>query len=153
MLRPVTDTLLAPTFDAGVDPAGLLELQGRAALAAALTDPARLHPLADDVTAFRLDQLGVDHTDPIERRALALGDLAPAVAALPAQVVGRQIVAVAQRLDLDFATVSGAVLDAIAPGDDPLGRLRARDRRADLDREGSPARPAAAGLVLAPSAA
>ena len=150
LLRPVTDTLLAPTFDAGVDPAGLLELEGRAALAAALTDPARLHPLADDVTAFRLDQLGVDHTDPIERRALALGDLAPAVAALPAQVVGRQIVAVAQRLDLDFATVSGAVLDAIAPGDDPLGRLRARDRRADLDRGGSPARPAAAGLPGSP---
>ena len=35
---------------------------------------------------------------------------ARAVAALPAQVVGRQIVAVAQRLALDFATVSERVV-------------------------------------------
>jgi len=131
-LRAVTDRVLAADLPAGLDPAGLHEQEGPHRLAAAVSAAEQLHPLADDVVAVRLDQSGIDHTDFLERRHAALRHLAPLVAGLAPDDIGRQVVTVAQRLNLGFDTVTAAVADAISPPEDPWGRVAARDRRADL---------------------
>lgn len=60
-------------------------------------------------------------------------DAARLIASFPPEHVPRQVGRVAGRLDLDHATVTGAVVDAITRDADAAGRLTRRDRRDDLD--------------------
>src|SRR5664279_3086821 len=59
-------------------------------------------------------------------------------AAVPAATEGldveREIATVAESTGLDESLLRTAVVDALDPDTEPLGRLRARDRRDDLDR-------------------
>jgi DNA primase len=113
------------------DPADLLRDHGPAALRAHLAGPTR--PLADLHIDAHLD--GWQHVlDHIEHRFAALHSIAPILADLPSHDVGRQVVRVADRLDLDHSTVTAALVDAAAMGGEAPGRVAGRELRDDLDR-------------------
>jgi DNA primase catalytic core len=129
------------------DPADLLRDHGPAALRAHLAGPTR--PLADLHIDAQLD--GWQHLlDHIEHRFAALHSIAPTLAELPADDVGRQVIRVADRLDLDHSTVTAALVDAATTGGEAPGRLARRELRDDLDRgQGADARRSAAALSAA----
>jgi hypothetical protein len=77
-------------------------------------------------------------------------DAARLVATFPPEHVPRQVVRLTDRLDLDHATVTGAVVDALTQDADARGDLALRDRRRDLDRGKTvTARPAPVQLARA----
>jgi DNA primase len=113
------------------DPADLLRDHGPAALRAHLAGPTR--PLADLHIDAQLD--GWQHLlDHLEHRFAALHSIAPILAELPTHDVGRQVVRVADRLDLDHSTVTAALTDAATARDEAPGRVAGRELRDDLDR-------------------
>ena len=65
-------------------------------------------------------------------------DAAQLLATFPGDQVGRQVARLANRLGLEHAAVTGAVVDAVSRDEDSArdawGRLAQRDRRDDLDR-------------------
>ncbi|HEY1919602.1 MAG TPA: toprim domain-containing protein [Streptosporangiaceae bacterium] len=110
LLNPLTTRAEAITFPPGQDPAQLLHDRGRIALAETLAG--RRHPLADlaiEAKVTRWDRW-LNHA---EGRIHALRAAAPVIAALPPAQVGRQIARLARRLDLDHATVTEAITDAL----------------------------------------
>ncbi len=136
----------------GHDPASLAQHHGTAALTAALQAGRPLAELAVDerlaAWAGRLDWP--------EGRVGAVRDTAPLLAALPPEHVGPQVARLADRLGLDPATITAAVLDALTgpdPGtghDDDHEPLQvARDQPPSV--RPSPARLAAAGYPQQPA--
>jgi DNA primase len=99
--------LMSPT---GSDPASVLARQGPAALATVLANQAR--PLADLVIDAELARWERWLAYP-EGRANALHAAAPAVAAMPAHDIARQVVRLADRLGLRCSTVTDAVTKAV----------------------------------------
>ena len=110
LLRPHTDRINAVTFPAGQDPAQVLRDHGPGVLAQMLAS--RVVPLADLVIDAQ-----VTRWEPglrfAEGRIGALRAIAPLIAGLPPRDVPRQVARLAGRLDLDHATVTGAVAGAL----------------------------------------
>jgi len=135
----------------GDDPASLTQHHGTAALTAALQTARPLAELAVDERltgwAGRLDWP--------EGRIGAARDAARLLAALPPEHVGPQVARLADRLALDPATITAAVLDALTgpdanPGhDDDHEPLAAHDRPPSV--RPSPAQHAAAGYPHQPA--
>jgi len=136
LLRAAGAWPTAATLPGGQDPASLAQSRGPAALRAALEAAV---PLADLVVDERVARWA-DRLGWVEGRVGAANDAARLIASFPPEHVPRQVGRVAARLDLDHATVTGAVVDAITRDADAAGRLGRRDRRDDLDR-GQPAPP------------
>jgi DNA primase len=110
LLNPLTDRAEAVIFPSSQDPAQLLHDRGHLALAETLAN--RRRPLADvaiEAEVMRWTRW-LNHA---EGRIHALRAAAPLVAALPPAQVGRQVARLAQRLELDHATVTEAVTDAL----------------------------------------
>ena len=112
LLSPHTGTVMAVNLPAGLDPAQLLRNQGPAALAHALRD--RAQPLADLVIDAEVDGWS-RWLQYAEGQINALRAAAPLIAAMPPAHVARQVARLADRLGLDYATVTEAVTDAL-PG-------------------------------------
>jgi len=70
----------------------------------------------------------------VEGQLGAARDVAGLIATLPPDQIGRQVLRVADRLGLDPAGLTRAVVDAVSRDGDAPGRLQRRNRRADLDR-------------------
>ena len=117
----------------GHDPASLAQAAGPGALCAAL-DAAR--PLADLVVDEHLARWS-DRLHWVEGRTGALREAAQLLATFPAEQVGRQVARLADRLGLEHATVTGAVVEAVSRDEDAArdawGRLARRNRSDDLD--------------------
>ena len=111
LLIPVTEKTAAVTLPPGSDPAQVLRDHGPAALAAILTN--RVLPLADLVIDAEVDQW-TSWLCFAEGRFNALRASAPLIAAMPPSDVARQVGRLAGRLDLDHATVTEAVTDALS---------------------------------------
>ena len=110
----------------GQDPAQVLRERGPGGLAAVLAD--RRQPLADLVIDAEVGEWA-RWLSFAEGRIGALRAAAALIAALPPPEVGRQVSRLASRLDLDYETVTLAVLDALSvapgePSDRPDGRSR-----------------------------
>ncbi len=116
----------AVTLPAGRnDPAETLARDGAARLDAALINDT--HPLADTVVDAILDRWPAP-TSP-EYQIGALNEVAPVVAALPAQRRQEQATRVADRLTLDSVTVIDAVIEHLpAPPIDPRSTLGLPER-------------------------
>ncbi|MGI8415078.1 MAG: MobF family relaxase, partial [Nakamurella sp.] len=102
------------------DPAETLAVDGPDRLAAALHQDT--HPLADLAVEDVLDRWPAPTTP--EYRIGALDEVAPLVAALPAECREEQVSRIAQRLTLDEHTVTSAVMEHLAPAagqHSPLG--------------------------------
>ena len=69
-----------------------------------------------------------------EDRVTAARSAAAVIIQAPTASWEREIAAVADSTGLDESLLRTAVVDALDPDTEPLGRLRARDRRDDLDR-------------------
>ena len=110
LLRPHASRIEAVALHPGGDPAQLLRASGPAALASALA--CRRHPLADLAVDAAIEKWSRWLTF-AEGRVAALRCAAPIIAALPPPEVGRQVARIAARLDLDHATVTEAVTDAL----------------------------------------
>jgi DNA primase len=110
LLSPVTTRLEAVTFPLGQDPAQMLQDHGPAGLTAMLSE--HTQPLADLVIDAELDRWSrwLRHA---EGQVNALRAAAPLVAAMPPKHVARQVVRLADRLELDHATVTEAVTEAL----------------------------------------
>jgi DNA primase len=110
LLAPITTGVEAVVLPAGRDPAQVLADHGPAVLAATLAEHTR--PLADLVIDAELEKWSrwLEHA---EGRINAMRAAAPLIAAMPPDHVGRQIARLAERLDLDYATVTCAVTDAL----------------------------------------
>jgi DNA primase len=110
LLAHVTSHLEAVAFSPGQDPAQVFQDQGPAALTALLSQ--RTQPLADLVIDAELDKWSrwLGHA---EGQINALRAAAPVVAAMPPEHVARQVARLADRLELDYAIVTGAVTDAL----------------------------------------
>lgn len=146
LLRPFTDQAEAVDFPAGQDPAQILNDRGRETLAEMLAS--RTRPLADLVIEAEIAKWNRWLVYP-GGQIRALRAAAPIIAALPPVQVARQVAHLAQRLDLDHATVTEAVTDALtaivanghtddrssiaAAEDDLPGRASAAARRASRD--------------------
>ena len=113
----------------GQDPAGLLQQHGPAALHTALRTAA---PLADLVVAERLSHW-TGRLQWAEGTLGAARDAAQLLATFPPEHVGRQVQHVAERLGLEHAEVTGAVIDALTRQGDAAGRVAQHDHRHDLD--------------------
>jgi DNA primase len=110
LLCPLTDKLGAVILPAGQDPAHILASSGPAALARTLARQAR--PLPDLVT----DAVARHWSARLcyaEGQIAALRAAAPLIAALPPAHVARQVGRLAAILQLDHATVTEAVTDAL----------------------------------------
>jgi DNA primase catalytic core len=132
----------AVTLPAGRnDPAETLARDGAARLDAALINDT--HPLADTVVDDILDRWPAP-TSP-EYQIGALNEVAPVVAALPAQRRQEQATRVADRLTLDSVTVIDAVIEHLpAPPIDPRSTLGLPERPVLLtEQQQQPARPLA----------
>ncbi len=79
----------------------------------------------------------------MEGRIGAAYDVALLLAALPPKQVGQQVARVAARLELDYTTVTAAVVDVVGRDCHAPGRLARRERRDDLDRGQAVTQPAA----------
>jgi DNA primase len=112
LLAPITTGVEAVELPAGQDPAQVLADHGPTVLAATLAEHTR--PLADLVIDAELEKWSrwLDHA---EGRINAMRAAAPLIAAMPPEHVARQVARLADRLELDYATVTGAVTDAL-PG-------------------------------------
>ena len=110
LLVRVTNRLDAVAFPPGQDPAQVLADHGPAAVIAMLSEHAQ--PLADLVIDAEVDKWRrwLRHA---EGRINALRAAAPLVAAMPPEYVARQVARLAERLDLEYAIVTGAVTDAL----------------------------------------
>jgi DNA primase len=110
LLVRVTSHLEAVEFPPEQDPAQVLQDHGADALTALLAE--RTQPLADLVIDVELDRWNrwLDH---VEGQINALRAAAPVVAAMPPEHVARQVARLADRLELDYATVTGAITDAL----------------------------------------
>ena len=111
ILSPLTPQLTAVALPKDSDPASLLADHGPARLSTTLTDCR--HPLADLVTDAELQQWDrwLTYAD---GRISALRAVAPLIAAMPPDHVARQVARLSARLDLDHATVTEAVTDALS---------------------------------------
>ncbi len=141
----------------GHDPASLTQQHGPAALNASLET---VRPLAEPVIDDRL-AAWAGRLDWPEGRIGAARDTARIIAALPPEHVGPQVQRLADRLGLDPATITAAVLDALT-GPDTDTPHDAGQRRQWIRRDGpvhnqpanvqpSPARLAAAGYPHQPA--
>jgi DNA primase len=110
LLVPLTAKLAAVSLPAGQDPAQVLASSGPGDLAAILTE--NTHPLPDLVinTAIAPWNRWLRHP---EGQIHALRAAAPLIAAMPAGHVARQAARLASILQLDHATVTQAVTDAL----------------------------------------
>jgi DNA primase len=117
----------------GMDPADLLRVGGEASLTAALLDQSQ--PLADQVVDARIAAWG-DHLQSVEGRVGAVRAVAPLVASLPVDDIGRQAARVAAQLDLDITLVQREIAPFI--GLDHPATPHPRDSRAPA-RGGGPA--------------
>lgn len=110
LLSPLSDHAEAVIFPPGQDPAQILHDHGPSALAETLAS--RRTPLADVAIEAEVVRWArwLKHA---EGRIHALRAAAPLVAAVPPVQVGRQIARLAHRLELDHATVTEAVTDAL----------------------------------------
>jgi DNA primase catalytic core len=135
-ISPITALL-----PAGNDPASVLHDQGPAALTAALLD--RAEPLADRVVdaeiAAAAPRLGW-----LEGRLHTARELAPLVASLPLDDIGRQAARIAQRLDLSIGVVQREIVPFIGIERPPP------PRSVGLTRDGA-GRGGGAGPVRAPA--
>jgi DNA primase len=134
LLAPITTGVEAVELPAGQDPAQVLADHGPTVLAATLAEHTR--PLADLVIDAELEKWSrwLDHA---EGRINAMRAAAPLIAAMPPDHVGRQVARLAERLDLDYATVTCAVTDAL-PGV-IAGSADDRNPRGPPARAGRPA--------------
>jgi len=114
----------------GLDPAALAQQRSPEALRVALDTAA---PLADLVVDDRLSRWA-DRLQWAEGRVGAARDAAAVIATLPPGQVGRQVLRVAERHELDHAEVTRAVTDAVSRDGDAVRRVARRDLRGDLDR-------------------
>ncbi|OHV56283.1 MULTISPECIES: toprim domain-containing protein [Frankia] len=113
VLRDLDTRLHHADLPAGADPAGLLATAGPDALRAALSDPARLRPLAAAVIDQRLAWLDDDHRRFLEHQFTALRAVAPIIATEDPALVGGLVSYTAGRIGLDASDVIGAVFDAV----------------------------------------
>ena len=136
----------AAVLPAGHDPASLAQAHGAPALAAALDGAA---PLADLVVDARMDRWREQLRWP-HGRVGAVRVVAPLLAAMPPEHVGRQVARLAAAYGLDVAAVTEAVVDALSPianvGSDAAGGLISPERGA---RPVTRSPPAAAELTSA----
>jgi DNA primase len=135
VLSPFTDRAEAVIFPAGQDPAQILNERGRIVLVEMLAGRSR--PLADlviEAEVAKWDRWLVYAGGQIN----ALRAAAPIIAALPHSQVSRQVARLAQRLDLDHATVTEAVTDALT---ELVASGRARADREDTPPGRNPGRP------------
>lgn len=88
--------------------------EGPAALTETLVDSQRLRPPVDLVIDHRIDGRA-ERLQFAEGQLSALRSVAPLIAALPPDTVGRHIMRVAERLELDHATMTGEVLPQHSP--------------------------------------
>jgi len=118
----------AAVLPTGLDPADTAELHGPAALVdrLALAQPMG-RQLVDQALAGRELRWAED-------RVTAARSAAGIIIQAPTASWEREIAAVAASTGLDESLLRTAVVDALDPDTEPLGRLRARDRRDDLDR-------------------
>ena len=136
----------------GHDPASLTQQHGAAALTAALQTA---RPLAELVIDERLTRWA-GRLDWPDGRIGAARDAAQIIAALPPEHVGPQVARLADRLGLDPATITAAVLDALTgpdtnPGhDDDHEPLQAAHDQPP-NAQPSPAQLAAAGYPHQPA--
>jgi DNA primase len=100
---------VAADFGEGLDPAELLRARGASALLEVLEH--NVHPLADVVVDAKVAAFG-HWLGFIEGKFNALHAVAPLVAGLPGDQVARQVGRVAQLLELTYAEVTAAVVDA-----------------------------------------
>ena len=135
----------------GHDPASLAQQHGTAALTAALQ---AARPLAELVIDERLARWA-GRLDWPEGRIGAARDAARLLATLPPEHVGPQVQRLADRLGLDPATITGAVLDALTGPDADTGHDEHPPLQAARDQppsvRPSPARLAAAGYPHQPA--
>jgi DNA primase len=110
LLSPLTDEVTAVTLPPGQDPAQVLADRGPAALADMFAG--HTQPLADLVVDAEVDRWSrwLGHA---EGQINALRAAAPLVAAMPSSHFARQVARLADRLNLDHATVTTAVTDAL----------------------------------------
>src|SRR5450759_2198937 len=118
----------AAVLPTGLDPAATAELYGPAALVdrLALAQPMG-RQLVDQALAGRELRWAED-------RVTAARSAAAIIIQAPTASWEREIAAVAESTGLDESLLRTAVVDTLDPDTDPLGRLRGRDRRDDLDR-------------------
>jgi DNA primase len=143
----------------GQDPAQVFAERGSDVLAAIVN---RTHPLADLVTDAEVDRwsrwLGF-----AEGQINALRATAPVVAAMPPAHVARQVARLADRLGLDYATVTEAVTEALPqviaktatapPGERTPGTQSQAAAVARHDLPGGPAQALSHTLTAAPGRA
>lgn len=150
LLRQAEAWPVLARFPEGSDPADVSNFFGTAALRSAL-DESAAHPLADAVIDRTIQARLGAYEEEARRspsiRVAALRDVAPVVAGLPVEQVGRQVARLAHGLSLDVATVTGEVADAVSRADDARGRCLSRDRRSDLDRGQGAGIPMHAGTI------
>jgi DNA primase len=132
LLSPLTVRAEAVIFPAGQDPAQILRDHGPGALAGMLGS--RTRPLADlviDAEVARWERW-LKHA---EGQIHALRAAASLIAAMPSAHVGRQVARLADRLGLDYATVTEAVTDALT---EVVATGRVSSRREPAPPDGSP---------------
>jgi len=159
LLTPYTDEVGAVILPPDQDPAQVFAERGSDVLAAIVN---RTHPLADLVTDAEVDRwsrwLGF-----AEGQINALRATAPVIAAMPPAHVARQVVRLADRLGLDYATVTEAVTEALPqviaktaaarPGERAPGTQSQAAAVARRDLPGSPAQALSHALTAAPGRA
>ena len=123
LLSPRGISPQAATLPAGSDPASLLNEQGPATLAASLLD--RAAPLADRIIDAHIASVAERLQWP-EGRLHTARELAPLVASLPLDDIGRQAARIAKRLDLAVGVVQREIVPFI--GLEPTPRRRATVR-------------------------
>jgi DNA primase len=130
LLQPITTTPRAATWAPGMDPAEMWAAGRRGELASRLERPG---PLVDVVIDIKLSQW-LDHWEKyppsVEGRVNAARDVAPTVAALPVDQIGRQVAHLADALELETSTVTGIVTETISERDRPPA-----SRGLDVSRE------------------
>lgn len=131
----------AALLPAGNDPASVLHDQGPAALTASLLD--RAEPLADRVVDAEI-AAAAPRLDWLEGRLHTARELAPLVASLPLDDIGRQAARIAQRLDLSIGVVQREIVPFIGIERPPP------PRSVGLTRDGA-RRGGGAGPVRAPA--
>jgi DNA primase len=119
LISPLARRVLAVTLPADQDPAQVLREDGPGRLARVLAGQRR--PLADLVVDAEICEWA-RWLSFAEGRIGALRSAATVVAAMPPAEVGRQVSRLASRLDLDYETVTMAVLDALTDPRTARGR-------------------------------
>jgi DNA primase len=143
--------LLSADLPVGADPADLLRTAGPEALRAALTDPARLRPLAAAAIDARLAWWETeDRLAFYEQRLAAARSVAPVIVGEPPTQVAALITHTAARLGIPAADVSDVVVEAALDADGPtLARPAGRGHSATTPSAASKADAADAGRLAA----